>query len=166
MSYIGHFSQLSGYKEDLDLCIDMIRKSPFVVAVGNGGSETIASHVAIDFLFAGISTFSLSTPAVTTAISNDLGYEQVYERQIESLQPGGCLIAISSSGNSKNIVNAIYEAQKKQYKIITLSGFKPDNAIRSMGDINLYVPYEDYGIVEVSHMMMLHYMINVLRGMQ
>ena len=72
------------------------------------------------------------------------------------------LVAISSSGNSANIVRAVMTAQKKQGKVITFSGFKEDNRIKGMGDINVYVPGEHYGMVESIHNLILQQIVDTI----
>lgn len=77
--------------------------------IGNGGSSAIASHMTADFMKnGGMNTYSLYDNAVTTCMGNDYGYEHIFSRPLEFLaREGDLLIAISSSGNSKNIINAI-----------------------------------------------------------
>ena len=88
----------------------------------------------------------------------------MYKRQqLEQIgSEGDLLIAISSSGNSMNIVNAIAEARNKKMNVITLSGFKPDNKIKGMGDINVYVALEQYGIVESVHVTILQQVVDAI----
>lgn len=124
-----------------------------VVLIGNGGSAAIASHHAIEFLKnGGIRAFSLNDPAALTALSNDLGYTNVFSEQLKvQANPGDMLIAISSSGQSVNILKAVEIAHTKGMKIATLSGFQPDNLLRARGDVNFYVNSNQYGFVEVAH---------------
>ncbi len=162
--YLTQFPTLIKYQNQLDEIVKEVQSTKFVLIVGNGGSETIASHSAIDFLLLGINCTSLSTPAVVTALANDFGYEYIYSKQIEMYPIGDCcVIAISSSGNSKNIVNAASIAKGAGHRVITLSGFKRGNELSSMGDINIHIPVEDYGYIEVTHMAMMHYVINTIK---
>ena len=100
-----------------------------VFLVGNGGSAAIASHAVIDFLnMARMKATAMLDPAVTTCLSNDYGYEHVYARQLmRFISKKDVLIAISSSGNSENIINAVNIAKKNGAKVITLSGFSDNN---------------------------------------
>lgn len=75
---------------------------------------------------------------------------------------GDLLVAISSSGNSMNIVNAIEVAKEKNMKVLTLSGFKEDNRIKQMGHYNLYVPVCHYGMVESIHNLILQQIVDVI----
>jgi len=77
-------------------------------------------------------------------------------------QAGDVLVAISSSGNSMNIVNAVEKANALGMSAITLSGFKPDNKLRKLGHVNFYIPESDYGIVECFHQVILHAILDDL----
>lgn len=137
-----------------------------IMFVGNGGSMGIASHLAIDFTKnGGVPAIAFSDPAALTCVSNDLGYDQVFSRQIEVHgQKGDLLVAISSSGQSMNILNAVRAARIKGCDILTLSGFNPDNPLRKEGDINFYVPSSEYGIVEIAHMTIIHSILDIMMG--
>lgn len=129
-----------------------------VIAIGNGGSAAIASHVANDFCKTdGIKAICFSDYSFNTCMANDYGYEYVYENGIKMFaDKGDILIAISSSGNSENIIRAASKAKEKGCMVITLSGFKEDNGLRKLGDINIYIPKEHYGYVELCHQIILH----------
>ncbi|MBF0466414.1 MAG: SIS domain-containing protein [Nitrospirae bacterium] len=135
-----------------------------VMFIGNGGSAAIASHMAIDFWKNGrIKATAFNDPSLLTCIANDYGYEFVFEKPIEMFADNGdVLIAISSSGNSKNILNGADMAVKKSCPVITLSGFKPDNPLRKKGGINFYVPSNVYGIVEVIHQYICHLILDTI----
>lgn len=130
--------------------------------IGNGGSSAIASHMTADFMKnGGMNTYSLYDSAVTTCMGNDYGYEHIFSRPLEFLlRQEDLLVAISSSGNSQNIINAIDVAKRKGAAVITLTGFKPDNKVKQLGDINVYVPCERYGIVESIHNLILQQIVD------
>ncbi|NYZ17843.1 SIS domain-containing protein [Azospirillum sp. RWY-5-1] len=134
--------------------------------IGNGGSAGIASHTAIDYMKnGGMRARVFTDGAALTCLGNDLGYENVYATQIEyHARPGDLLIAISSSGNSMNIRNAVTAARAKDCVVATFSGFKPDNALRAMGDMNFYVPSMEYGFVELGHQILLHAALDLAMG--
>ena len=134
--------------------------------IGNGGSAGIAGHMAIDFTKnGGVRSVTFNDASSLTCLGNDLGYEQVFSKQVEMQGlPGDILIAISSSGESKNILNAVTAARKMKAHVISLSGFKPGNALRQMGDINLYVPSSVYGFVETAHQALLHVILDTGMG--
>ncbi len=135
-----------------------------VIFIGNGGSAAIASHMAIDFWKnGGIKAIAFNDSSLLTCLSNDYGYEHVFAKPIETFaERGDLLIAISSSGNSLNIINGVKAARAKGLKVITLSGFKPDNRLSTLGDINFFVPSQEYGPVEVLHQFICHYMLDIL----
>ena len=76
-------------------------------------------------------------------------------------EPGDLFITVSSSGQSENIVRGLAAAKEAGCKIITMSGFNPDNASRSMGDLNFYVASHVYGFVETAHTALAHYLSNM-----
>ena len=128
-----------------------------VLLVGNGGSAAVAAHIANDLVKLGIAAMSLSEPAVLTCLANDNGYADVYARQVYAhANPGDKLVAISSSGRSPNILNAVAAARDCYAQVITLSGFDPDNPLRKLGDHNYYVSSHNYGVVECAHLAILH----------
>ena len=73
---------------------------------------------------------------------------------------GQLLVTISSSGESENMYRAVLVAKKKDMDVITLTGFKPDNRIRALGDVSVYVPSEEYGIVEAVHNLILQQVVD------
>ena len=133
-----------------------------VVFVGNGGSGAIASHMAIDYTKnGGIRAVALNDHPTLTCIANDFGYEQVFAKQIEFYGHNqDVVVIISSSGKSGNILEAAKAARMKACGVVTLSGMRPQNKLRRMGDLNFYVPSEDYGIVEISHLSLLHSIVS------
>jgi D-sedoheptulose 7-phosphate isomerase len=114
--------------------------------------------MATDFLKnAKIAALAFSDSSLLTCLSNDLGYENVFKKPIEMLaQRGDIVFDISSSGCSKNILNAAIAAKRKGCILITLSGFKRNNPLRNLGDVNLYVPSNSYGYVESTHSVICH----------
>lgn len=126
--------------------------------VGNGGSAAIASHMLMDYLNAGnVRTMDFTSPALLTCMANDYGWENVFSTPIEkSADQGDILIAISSSGQSRNILNACDAADKKGCTIITFSGMRENNPLRTRGYLNFYVPSTHYGFIELSHEALLH----------
>lgn len=130
-----------------------------VILVGNGGSSAICSHVAIDLSKnAGIRAISLNDFPSLTCLSNDYGYDQVFSKQIEyHAKPEDVLVCISTGGKSPNILNAA-ETYKSMggTQVFTFSGMKSDNHLRTRGRINFYSPSNDFGIVEISHLTLLH----------
>lgn len=122
--------------------------------------------MAIDFWKNGrIKATAFNDSSLLTCIANDYGYEYVFEKPIEMFaDEGDVLFAISSSGNSKNILNGTDMAVKKNCAVITLSGFKEENPLRLKGVINFYVPSNIYGIVELVHQHICHLILDTIMG--
>jgi D-sedoheptulose 7-phosphate isomerase len=134
--------------------------------VGNGGSAGICSHMATDFSKrGGLRSTAFNDGAALTCLGNDLGYENVFAKQIEwHGRPGDLLIAISSSGRSRNILNGVEAAEAQGCEVATFSGFEDDNPLRKKGDVNFYVRSRHYGLVEVAHQALIHAILDLDTG--
>jgi D-sedoheptulose 7-phosphate isomerase len=134
--------------------------------IGNGGSAGISSHMATDYSKnGGMRASALTDGSTITCLANDYGYEHVFEKQLEwHARPGDILIAISSSGRSKNILNAVKAARGCGCIVYTFSGFTADNPLRSTGDLNFYLANKEYGFVEVGHLALLHTVLDIQMG--
>ena len=134
-----------------------------VLTAGNGGSAGDAQHIAGElvskFFFdrPGLSAFSLATDtSILTAIGNDYGYEKSFSRQIQAnANEGDVFIAISTSGNSENIVNALVEAKKKNVTTIGLVGEKTCE-MDDLCDYIIKVPSDSTPTIQESHIMIGH----------
>ena len=137
-----------------------------IMFIGNGGSAGIASHLAIDFSKnGGLRSLSFNDPSALTCLANDLGYENVFAKQIEMhARPGDLLMAISSSGRSPNILSAVAAARMRDCRVVTYSGFTEDNDLRCLGDVNFYVHATEYGFVEISHLALCHAVLDIDMG--
>jgi D-sedoheptulose 7-phosphate isomerase len=133
-----------------------------IIFIGNGGSAAIASHQAADFIrTCGIKAFAPLDHSLLTCFANDCGYENVFVEPLKILADcGDVLVAISSSGKSPNIIKAVAAMREKNLKIITLSGFDPDNPLRKQGDINFYVPSDSYRYVESAHLFICNWLLD------
>lgn len=133
--------------------------------LGNGGSASVASHAATDFMNVGkLKASTLHESSLITCMSNDYGYENAYARMISQMvEPGDVVIAISSSGKSLNIRIAAQQAIVKGAQVVTFTGFSADTPLRSMGEINFWIDSCDYGFVEVGHQFLLHNACDRLR---
>jgi D-sedoheptulose 7-phosphate isomerase len=132
--------------------------------IGNGGSNAICSHMMEDFAkVLKYESFSFTDPALITCFSNDYGYENAMVEWLKVYyKSGDILVAISSSGNSPNIVNAVDYANSINKNVITLSGFKNDNKLITKGKINFYLDSNSYGIVECYHHTILHIILDII----
>lgn len=134
--------------------------------IGNGGSASIASHMATDYSKnGGLRAQSFNDSAMLTCLGNDLGYENVFAKQIELYaRPRDLLIAISSSGRSANILNGVKAARAAGCLVMTLSGFGADNPLRRLGDLNFYLASDQYGFVEIGHLAICHAILDFSCG--
>jgi len=126
--------------------------------VGNGASAAMSSHMAADWTKNGrVKALAFNDPAFLTAIGNDIGQDQVFAKPVSWYGSArDMLVAISSSGDSSDIINAIKAARQVGARVVTLSGMKPDNRCRQLGDLNFYIPAHTYGVVEACHQVLLH----------
>ncbi|MBI2839854.1 MAG: SIS domain-containing protein [Acidobacteria bacterium] len=140
------------------LTVALRRKKGTIYLIGNGASASMASHVAADLAKnARIHTEVFSDLSLITAISNDMGYENVFAEPLRRRsRPGDMLVAISSSGRSPNVLSATDLAASRHLTIVTLSAMEPGNPLRSMGDLNAYVAAPTYGKAESCHATILH----------
>ena len=124
-----------------------------IIIAGNGGCAAMASHVAVDLTkAANVRSVTFNESDLITCFGNDYGYENWVSKAIEFYYyQNDAVILISSSGQSQNIINAAQKTKELNLPLITLSGFKPDNPLRDIGDINLWVNSKSYNIVEMTH---------------
>ena len=138
-----------------------------ILIFGNGGSAAIASHFSVDLTKnAKIRCTNYNESDLITCFSNDFGYERWVEMAIKYYgNKGDVLIVISSSGKSKNMINACIAARKKKFsKIITLTGHLVNNPVKKLGDINLWVNSKAYNYVENIHQFWLLSLVDLVIG--
>lgn len=136
------------------------------IVAGNGGSASIASHVAVDFTKqAGIRTVNFNEADLITCFANDYGYENWVSKAIEFYgDKGDVVILISSSGNSVNMVNAANTAKKFGMKVIAFTGFNENNPLKQCGDLNFWVESRAYNVVENTHQIWLLMVCDLIIG--
>jgi D-sedoheptulose 7-phosphate isomerase len=137
-----------------------------VLACGNGGSAGDAQHFSAELLNRfererpELAAVALTTDSSTlTAIANDYAYEQVFSKQVRALgRPGDCLLAISTSGNSPNVVEAIRAAHGRQMKVIALTGRDGGRmaALLGTGDVEVRVPADRTARIQEVHLVVIH----------
>lgn len=139
-----------------------------IIVAGNGGSAAMASHVSVDFTkAAGIRAINFNESDLLTCFANDYGYERWVEVALGFYaDPGDLAILISSSGQSSNMINGAEKAKAMGLSLITVSGFSPDNPLRKLGDVNLWVNSKTYNIVEMTHHIWLLSIIDYLVEMK
>lgn len=136
-----------------------------VVIVGNGGSNAIASHIAIDYQkFLNKKVTTITDSGLLSMLVNDYGSDNAYSRFIEmNYLPNTLVILISSSGKSENILRAAVRASELGCNIITLSGFGNDCPLNNLNIKGVVMKYHvddnSYGVVENAHQILLHSII-------
>ena len=145
------------------LCIDCLKKGGKILLFGNGGSAADAQHIAAELVGRykvkrkGLPAIALTTDtSALTAISNDYGYNHIFDRQVEALvNKGDVAIGISTSGNSVNVINALKVASKLNCYTIGFSG-QDGRAMKDICDITLDVPSEDTPRIQEMHILLGH----------
>jgi len=165
--HFGAYFDSEELKAQIGEAIRLIRHNTTrIFFIGNGGSNSICSHMMEDFAkIAGYPTFSFSDAALITCFANDYGYERAMAEWLKiHFKEGDLLVAISSSGESPNILNAVNVVRERNGQVITLSGFKEGNKLRKLGAINFYLGISNYGIVECFHQVILHIILDSLNA--
>lgn len=146
--------------------IEVKRRRKKLIFIGNGGSAAVAGHMSEDFTKVGkIRAICFNDAPFLTCLGNDYSFEQIFEKAIEfQADRGDLCVGISSSGRSKNIINGIRAARKCGCFTVTLSGFKSGNPLSRSGDLNLHLPTSSYGVTELAHETVLHYVLDVIAG--
>ena len=152
-----------------DLITQSIQKHGKIILIGNGGSAADAQHIAAEFIGKFLSkrqslpAIALSTNSSSiTAIGNDFGYEFIFSRQLEGIgQKNDVLIAISTSGNSKNVLLAIKQAKKLKIKTIGLTG-KKKNKMEKIVDCSIKVHSENTQNIQESHILIGHILVELV----
>ncbi|MBI4665246.1 MAG: SIS domain-containing protein [Nitrospinae bacterium] len=139
--------------------VELREKRRLCFLIGNGASASMASHISADLAKnAHVHTQVFSDLSLITAMANDISYDAVYSEPLRRRGAlGDMLVAISSSGRSENILNAVSVARELGMTVITLSAMSSENPLRMGGSLNAYVPAETYGHAETCHAAILHF---------
>jgi D-sedoheptulose 7-phosphate isomerase len=145
------------------LITQCLRMGGKVLFFGNGGSAADAQHLAAEFVGrfvrerAGLPAIALTTDSsILTAVGNDYGFEQVFARQIQALgRPGDVAVAISTSGNSANVLEGVKEARKGKLKTIGLTG-KDGGALAQQADVAITIPSTSTARIQECHIAIGH----------
>ncbi len=149
----------SAFAQWKDRTVQVREDRKTVYLIGNGASASMASHFAADLSKNGhVRTQVFTDLSLVTAVANDINYESVFAEPLRwQMTEGDMLVAVSSSGNSPNVLAGCETAASLGGVVVTLSAMKPDNALRSLGSLNFYVPAETYGVAETCHAAILHF---------
>lgn len=156
-------SLMEKIKKACEVTIAAYEKRKKVLAAGNGGSAADAQHIVAEFVSRfyfdrpGLPAIAITTDtSILTAIGNDYGYENLFSRQIEANgNPGDIFLAISTSGNSKNILKGIEAAKEKGIYIIGLTG-QSGGKMKDVCDLCLNVPSNETPRIQESHILIGH----------
>lgn len=156
-------------QEASKLAVETLRAGNKILLFGNGGSAADAQHIAAELSGRykterrGLPGIALTTDtSALTAIGNDYGYDRVFDRQVEALaQKGDLLIGISTSGNSKNVLNAFSVGREIGCNIIGFSG-RDGGAMNDLCDVNLVVPSDDTPRIQEMHILFGHTICQII----
>ena len=141
-----------------------------VYLFGNGGSAALASHLACDLAKGTAANGRRRMRAVSlndnlallTALANDLEYDEIFAEQLHHIEPGDVALAISSSGNSPNVVRGLKVAQQAGATTVAITGFK-GGRVKSLCDMCLVVPSDNVQYIEDSHLSVMHAIFSAVR---
>lgn len=149
-----------------ELLTGTLRAGGKVLSCGNGGSAGDAQHFSAELLNRfererpGLAAVALSTDTSTlTSIANDYAYEQVFSKQVAALgRPGDTLLAISTSGNSPNVIAAIHAAHERGMRVVALTGRNGGKMAPALGagDVEVRVPAERTARIQEVHLVVIH----------
>jgi D-sedoheptulose 7-phosphate isomerase len=148
-----------------NMILETVRAGGNLFSCGNGGSHCDAMHFAEEFTGRyrkdrrPVGALALGNPSHVTCVSNDYGFEHIFSRELGGLgRPGDLLIGLSTSGNSKNVINAFEEARAKKIKTVALLG-RTGGAMKDMADLAIIVPAETSDRIQEIHIKLLHTVI-------
>jgi D-sedoheptulose 7-phosphate isomerase len=165
-AFIQTPSCISSIHHAVNLMLDAIKKGNKIISCGNGGSMSDAMHFAEELTGKfrndrkAIAAIAISDSSYITCVANDFGFEHVFSRFIEGIgREGDVLLAISTSGNSANVLEAVKAAQEKQMKVVALTG-KDGGKLASMADIEIRAPHSVYADrAQEIHIKVIHVLI-------
>ena len=149
------------------IIIDNAKNGKKILVFGNGGSAAIASHFTVDLTKnARVRATNFNESNLITCLSNDYGYNQWVSKAIELYMDKGDLVFfISSSGSSKNMINAVKMAKKKKArKIVSFTGFNINNPLKKKSDLTFWVNSHAYNHVENTHQIWLLSLVDLIIG--
>jgi D-sedoheptulose 7-phosphate isomerase len=155
-----------GAANAVDMILAVGSASGKIMLAGNGGSASTVSHMQADLCKAvGVRAMVFTEQPLLMALANDNGFETVFEWPIGLwVESDDLVVTVSSSGQSENILRGVRKSVERGCRVITLSGFSPDNALRKLGDLNFYVQSDVYGYVEMAHATLTHFMTDQAMG--
>ena len=149
-----------------DIFLKTSKKRGKILIFGNGGSAAIASHVSVDLTKnAQIRTVNFNESDLITCFSNDYGYDRWIEKTIDFYADrNDTLVLISSSGKSKNMINACKAAKRKKIKVISFTGHAKNNPLSKIVNLSLWVNSKAYNFIENTHQIWLLTVCDLIIG--
>jgi len=167
--FIADPTNFDKIKKAGDTMISSIKNGGKVISCGNGGSMSDAMHFAEEMTGrfrenrGPIPAVAISDPAHITCIANDYGYDYIFSRYVESIgRPGDVLLAISTSGNSQNVINAVLAAKANKMFVVGLTG-KNGGKMAEMVDLEIRTPMSQWADrVQEIHIKIIHSLIHYI----
>lgn len=167
--FIADEGNITLVREAGDLLVNMFRQGGKVFSCGNGGSLCDAMHFAEELTGRfrsdrpALPALALADPSHISCVANDMGFDDVFSRYIDALgQPGDVLFAISTSGNSGNVLQAIQSARTKGMKVIGLMG-KNGGKMKDLCDVSIVVSWPHYSDrIQEIHIKIIHILIEYI----
>jgi D-sedoheptulose 7-phosphate isomerase len=167
--FTGNEANWLAFEKAANLMVAAIRNNNIIFSCGNGGSMCDAMHFAEELSGRfrndrrALPAIAISDVSHLTCVGNDYGFDHVFSRYIEGIgKPGDVLLAISTSGNSKNILNAALAAKAKGMKVVALTG-KTGGELASVADVELRAPKTEYADrVQELHIKLIHSFIHYI----
>lgn len=140
------------------------KKEKKILLFGNGGTSSTCSHIATDLVKVNsIQALSFNDHNLITCFANDYGFENWIAQALKSFcNKRDLVILVSSSGESKNMINAAKYCKKNKINLITLTGFKKNNSLSKLGNKNLWINSNKYNYVESAHFQVLAYIVDTI----
>ncbi|WP_075603412.1 D-sedoheptulose 7-phosphate isomerase [Saccharicrinis aurantiacus] len=168
-NFINNPDNWDNMKKAGDIMVDSLQEGGKIISCGNGGSMSDAMHFAEELSGRfrdereGLAGISISDPTHITCVGNDYGFDYIFSRYVQAVGwPGDVLLAISTSGNSANIIKAAEEAKRKGIKVIALTG-KEGGKLKEICDVELRIPHEGYSDrIQEIHIQIIHSLIHYI----
>lgn len=160
---------LDNFERWVSLCEQALASGNKLLFIGNGGSAADAQHLAAELVVRfkltrrGLPALALTVDSsALTAIGNDFGFDQLFSRQVEALgQPGDILIALTTSGNSVNVLKAVPVAQAMGIQVVAMTGAS-GGKIAALADLCLAMPSDDTPRIQEAHTLLGHLLCDLL----
>lgn len=171
--FLNDPAQIAAIERAAEILVTSLKAGGKALSCGNGGSHCDAMHFAEELTGRyrenrrAIAALAISDPSHLSCVANDFGYDQVFSRYVEAIgRPGDVLLAISTSGNSPNVLNAIAAARQADMKVIILSG-KTGGKMKGLGDAEIIVDHQGYADrIQEIHIKVIHILMGLIeRGL-